>query len=99
MELGFDLFVRESKSVTLTAARRSFLKGPKENTGNGRNQCGSVAEPLLRDVKIANNTTLAFLLLAGVPRSARLGAFPHADHSWVVSGPDGALANPPYEGT
>jgi hypothetical protein len=54
MELGFDLFVRESKSVTLTAARRSFLKGPKENTGNGRNQCGSVTEPLLRDVKMVS---------------------------------------------
>jgi DNA-binding transcriptional LysR family regulator len=30
MELGFDLFVRESKGVTLTAAGRSFLEGAKQ---------------------------------------------------------------------
>jgi DNA-binding transcriptional LysR family regulator len=30
MELGFDLFVRGSKGVTLTAAGRSFLEGAKK---------------------------------------------------------------------
>lgn len=30
MELGFDLFVRGPKGVTLTAPRRSFLEGAKK---------------------------------------------------------------------
>jgi DNA-binding transcriptional LysR family regulator len=37
MELGFDLFVRGSKGVTLTAAGRSFLEGAK-NPGSGCQQ-------------------------------------------------------------